>query len=313
VRLLVRLFSGFRRRDGKKIRIAVLGNCQARPLAALLPLANPAIEVIYQGVVHLLRDDDAPQCEAAFREADLILAQRVSDTYPCVFARSSCLLDNFGQKVLFWPNLYFRGYNPELFYIRLDDRTPLRGPLGDYQSKTYFEGWRRGLSAQETLALHLDMDFNHERYAAVPEASLAELRRREQETHVRITPELERLVWTQRLFFTFNHPCLFLLQLTAAALLQEAGIPAARFPRNAGPEPLGLIRLPLNPWVARDRGMQEPQPDRWTGLAVRDIQKNLVAVGGQREYSSSELVASFFKIYAANQDLLLTRNADGEA
>lgn len=313
MRFLARLFPRSRSRGGKKIRIAVLGNCQARPLTALLPLANPAIEVIYQGVVHLLRDDDAQQCEAALRKADFILAQRVADTYSCAFVHSSGLLGRFGQKVLFWPNLYFSGYNPELFYIRLADRAPLRGPLGDYQSATFFEGWRQGLSVEKTLALHTDMDFNRERYGAIPEASLAELRRREQDTHVRVTPELERLVWTQRLFFTFNHPCLFLLQLTAAALLQAAGVPVAKRLRNAGPEPLGMIRPPLNPWVARERGMQEPQPDQWTGLAVRDVQQSRVTADGRCEYSSHELVALFFRIYAANQDLLLAREPDGRA
>lgn len=100
---------------GKTIHVAVLGNCQARPIATLLPLYNPAITVTCVDVVHLLRDEDAPQYAQALRQADVILAQHVADTYPCSFVRNSELVRQYGHKVIFWINLYFRGYNPELF------------------------------------------------------------------------------------------------------------------------------------------------------------------------------------------------------
>lgn len=276
-------------------------------MATLLPLYNPEITVTCVGVVHLLRDEDAPQYAEALQQADFILAQYVADTYPCSFVRNSELVRQYGHKVIFWITLYFRGYNPELFYLRLDGRTPLRGPLGDYQSRTFFAAWKQGLSVQEALALQADPGFNQERYAAVPDESLAQLRRREENAHIAITPALERLVWSQRLFFTFNHPSLTLLQMAASALLEKAGIPATAPAQGLGSEPLGNIQPPINPWIVRTRGMADPESDRWKGFAVKDIRKGEVTIGRQRTYAPEEVVGLFFRIYAANQEILLSR------
>lgn len=273
----------------------------------ILPLYNPAIEVTCVGVVHLLRNEDEAKYADILQRADFIFAQNVQDEFPCTFVRKSELLSRYGQKVVFWYNLYFSGYNPELFYMRLDDRTPLRGPLGDYQNRTFFEGWKRGLSVEQTLGLHGDMEFNQERYSSIPEASLAELRRREQAADVRLFPTLEELVWAERLFFTFNHPCLRLLQMAALELLRRAGIDARPEVQSPGPEPLETIRPPLNPWIAQACGMGEPWPNRWFGLAVERVQEGNVVVGNRKEYSAAEVVGIFFKIYEANRDMLLSR------
>lgn len=160
---------------------------------------------------------------------------------------------------------------------------------------------------QETLALHADQGFNQERYATVPDESLAELRGREKNAHITITPALEQRVWSQRLFFTFNHPCVVLLQMAASALLEKAGIPATALARVPGPEPLGTIQPPINPWIARTRGMTDPEGDRWRGFTVKDIRKGEVTIGKQRTYAPGEIVGLFFQVYDVNQELLLSR------
>lgn len=306
-------FFPWRAAGGPKIRVAVVGNCQARPMAALLSLMNPGIEVRTVAVVHLLRDEEEAAYAPLFREADFILSQHVADTYPCAFVRTSELRQRYGSKLLLWLNLYFRGYNPELFVLRMDGRTPLRGPLGDYHCRAFFEGWQQELPVREILARHGDPEYNRERYAAVPEASLAELQRREELTQTRILPVLRDLVWKQRLFFTFNHPSWALLEMLAASLLELMGLSAAPRRSLRGSEPLGMIRIPLNPWVRQAHDLKFPEDGTWTGLKVRNIGPGTVTVGKRKVYAPEDLVRQFFAVYDAHRAALQDRQTGGAA
>jgi hypothetical protein len=295
------------RNTENKIRVVVLGNCQARPLATILPLYNASVEVTSVGVVHLLQNDEEPYYEDLFRKADLILAQPVSDTYQCTFVRASELKRFYGDKVLFWINLYFRGYNPELFYMRLGNQQTLRGPLGDYHCRTFFEGWKRNFSIEKTIAMHNDISFNQEHYSTIPETSLAELRRREQMADITITSIMEPLLWRQRLFFTFNHPNLLMLQMVATEILKVAGIKIKEPMTALETEPLGLIQPPINPWIVATRGIEEKTNSKWTGLKVEKINSGNVLLGRQINYSLTQLVQCFFKIYDANRELIYSK------
>ena len=301
--------SFLRRRNSRgSIRVVVIGNCQTRPIAELLTSLSDSIDVTATGLVHLIQDQEEGQFVVAFQQADYIFAQPVQDTHPRAFLHASELKRIYCSKVFFWTNLYFRGYNPELVYMRKSDNVPLRGPLGDYQNRTFFEGWKRGLSIEETIALHGDLDFNQEMYSGVPEESLAELKQREEMTHSKLTPVLEQHIWQQRLFFTFNHPKLYLLNILAATLLELADIPKRGANKVGVPEPLGLINPPINPWVVQTYGIETDRIDSWTGVQVESISANDVRVGAQRKYSMEEIVHLSFQIYDANRDFLLSRD-----
>ena len=70
------------------MRVAVFGNCQARPLSSALQAAIPDLEVLDVVVVHLAKQADADQTLAAIDSADLVLAQRVVEDYPTPFVRT---------------------------------------------------------------------------------------------------------------------------------------------------------------------------------------------------------------------------------
>ena len=127
------------------MKIAVIANCQARPIATLLPEIAPNVEISSVGIVHLLKDQNESEYEPALHEADYIIAQQVAANYPCQFVTSSRLREKYGSKVIPIVNLYYAGYNPEIMYMRLQGGT-LGGPFGDYHLKQILLAWNKAIT-----------------------------------------------------------------------------------------------------------------------------------------------------------------------
>ncbi len=287
-----------------KINVVVIGNCQARPLAQKLTAISGRVKVTAIGIVHLLKNEETDTYAKHFLSADWIFAQRVMDNYPCTFVRSKELKANWGNKVVVWPNIFFRGYNPELTYIRNANRSPLRGPLGDYHNQTILEGWKEGIKPAEALRRHLDIEYNREQYGKIPEASLSELRMRESDCDIEIADYIAKNQSDRRLFFTFNHPVAELLSETAKNLLHWARIPNDRNHSSDDFEPLGQFCPPVNPWVVHELGLDPPVADSWCGVEVVKIDKEGTETGKNKRFGGLEIVETYYRIYDANEDAI---------
>jgi len=285
--------------------LAIVGNCQARPLAQTLSkLVDGGVEISTVAIVHLMKDAEASVHAEALARADWILAQSVADGYPCRFVQTSALRECHGARVLEWPNLFFGGYNPELQYLRGPDRRPLPGPLGDYHNATFLEAWRRGLDVAGALRLNSDDAYNAALYEGSAERALQELARREQATDVSVANWIRERVWKQRLFFTFNHPAQALIRETALQLARRASLPV-RDPIPPTPdlaEPLGQYRLPMNPWVWRKHGSTLEERVDAAGVELLEVTPGRVLTGSRRSWTLDELVAAYFRVYDACQD-----------
>ncbi len=283
----------------RRPRIAVVGNCQARPLAQTVStLFEAGAQITTVAVVHLLKDSDEPAHADALDNADWILAQAVADTYPCRFVQTNALRQRHGAKVLTWPNLFFGGYNPELMYVRDKDRRPLPGPLGDYHSATVLAAWRAGMDIDSALALNSDDRYNRRLYEGAAERALRELGRREALTDIRVADWIRERVWTQRLFFTFNHPAQALIAETARQLCVRAGLaPASTQQPASASEPLSQYRLPMNPWVRAMQGATLQDPEDCAGVEVLEVAPGRVVTGARRQWPLDEAIASFYRIY----------------
>ena len=286
----------------KDISIAVVGNCQARPLAQIISAICSQINIKSVGIVHLLKNEEKKTYESQFEYADFIFAQRVADNYPCSFIRTNELKRKWGDKVIVWPNIYFRGYNPELIYVRTDDGKPLGGPMGDYHSRTFIESWANGLNRIQTLDLHRDIQYNGEKYDGILEHSLLELKEREVDCDIRISNYIEKELSLRRLFFTFNHPTYELLWCAAKQLLDLSDIRYDRIDNRNYPEPLGQLYPPVNRWAFQKYGFKFNESSIWNGLNVRKIKRNIITTGGKQAFTDEEIIDIFFKIYADNQD-----------
>ncbi|NQV06935.1 hypothetical protein HQ535_10305 [bacterium] len=283
------------------IRIAVVGNCQARPLAVAIRRIVPRAEIVDTAIVHLLTDENEAEYAPTLEKSDLILSMLVADTYRCSFVRTNALRERYGDKVRVWPNLFYSGYNPELMHIRDQSHGARSGPLGEYHSRTIIEAWRKGHTAEEAVSLVRDIDHNRARYLGTPEESLAELSRREALTDLEIVDFIGENQQRERLFLTFNHPSWSLIQEAARRLAISAGLnpvapdPQAPLPWKI-PEPLGQIRLPVNAWVVSELMPQFQDETGYRGHEVPGFGRP-PEMGRGHLYSLDELVAAFFDGY----------------
>ncbi|WP_226583481.1 WcbI family polysaccharide biosynthesis putative acetyltransferase [Acuticoccus sediminis] len=275
--------------------IAVVGNCQARPLAQIIQAMLPNAVLTEPVIVHLARPAEEEAVMERLSGADVILAQLVADNYPVPFVRNSALKEAFGERVFLWLNLFYRGYNPELTYYRQMPNADRRFPLGDYHIRTVYEAFQAGLGVGETVARLADPDWNRQTYGAVAAESLEELRRREAPLPVKIVDDIAEREAHERLFFTFNHPALQLLADYAAKLLGALGL-APRFQIVNGMigEPLSQIVVPVNPGAAlRSERMR----------SYRIVPRAAEGASGPRPFllSEAEVVERFFVGYRQSE------------
>lgn len=281
------------------VRIAITGNCQARPLGEAIRRLAMNTEITSTIIVHLAQDEDEALHAEDLRSSDLIFAQRVTDGYPCKFVRLSELRAKYPGKVISFPNLYCSAYNPELTYVKTSKKRPLPGPFGDYHIKTLHDAFLQGSSVNNAVQSHLDPDYNEAVYGLAVEKSLEDLRQREIDTDIQISKWIQQHLWKQRLFFTFNHPCYNLIRELAYRLLVSAAIPIltpVRCP-SVQNEPLGRYRCQPNAWIRRKyRFSFSDEPD-YIGSAIHFEKCGAHKLGEIKHYSTQEIAECYFLIY----------------
>lgn len=285
------------------MRVAIVGNCQARPLATRLTSLVPSIEITGLAIVHLLRDAQADEYAPVFEAADVIVAQQVAPNYPCAFVRTEALRNRYGTKILAIVNLYYAGYNPELTYVRTPEGT-VGGPLGDYHLEMVLDGWLAGASVDECVAALGDEAQNDVRYGAVPQRSLEDLARRERAADVKITDYIERQRARSQLFHTMNHPSNLLLDEYARRILAACDRPVETERPLPPSEMLGQFRLPLNPAAKRWLGLDFDGESHYVGLGAAAATGTVPRFQGRATYSSSALVDAFYRVYDFHGDRL---------
>ncbi|GAB3098985.1 hypothetical protein G8770_02770 [Aestuariicella hydrocarbonica] len=279
----------------EKIKVVVVGNCQARPLAKLLESLNPSIVVTVTAIVHLLKSEQFSEYQKYFEEADLIVSQLVLDSYPCDFVQTGFLKSRYKEKVVSIVNLYFNGYTPDWFYIRIPGRGALRGPMGDYHNRTIFEAWREG-SSQDVAEKRLLSEEYNEIYKSELKKSLLALKERESKVDVKITDFLESKFRKERLFFTFNHPNMFLLREYAKRILSYSDIKVKGkwLPFRVKDVEMLDQFIPLaNPSM----GLPTLAGDLHKGVKFEFDSEDMIKIGRKKYYNSREIVETYFQIY----------------
>lgn len=281
--------------------MAVVGNCQARPIAQVLPKLDSEVEVITVAIVHLLNSDQAGEYEPYFAEADLIISQQIADNYRCDFVRTKELREKYGEKLVTIINLYYQGYNPELMYIRDGPTGTLASPLFEYHNRTIFDSWKEGCSQAETESRHVSLEYNKEKYSAIITASLSELKRREQGADIQVTDLIEERMQKERLFFSFNHPNMGLLTSMCERILIKAGREPNTL-KHANPmiEALDKIIVPTNVYASSVLGLTFEDVGTYKGVRCQVKTDGQIVRSNTHYYSLAELVGKFFEVYDKN-------------
>jgi hypothetical protein len=150
-----------RRREPGMRNAIVLGNCQARPIAACLQAMNRDLAATgFELSLHVLSEH--------FTHADPHLHETLSQ-YDDILLQTVCakpILDHYPdllKKVRRFPVLGFSAFHPDLVYVGLRSRPQhMSGVMGHYHSAIALWAYLQGLSSSQTLPL-----FNEKTYEAL--------------------------------------------------------------------------------------------------------------------------------------------------
>lgn len=264
------------------MKLLVVGNCQSRPLAKMMQVLIGA-EYDEPIVLHRATAAEADAHTARLEAADLVLAQMTSDAFEPAHLRSDLLADRYPGKVAVWPNLFYAGQQPFLRYMTHPDCGRLNSPLDVYHDGRIFYEWRVARGMADGSA---DLEDIARR---VRETSLAVLQKREAECTVGVSDAIAEEEGNRRLFYTFNHPANWLLELLARRLCDHLGLRAAPGPA-ARREFLDIV---LPPSVAVNGA--GPQPI--SGFETELRPGGQVASGTRTEFTPESLRAAAFRCY----------------
>lgn len=287
------------------MRVTVIANCQARPVAEYVRLLGRDIEIVDVLITHLAKDADAGRLEQAAAKSDFIFAQLVQPNYPIHIVRSAALKEQFGDRVLLWPNLFYKGQTPDLCYVTAANGARVVGPLGDYHSKPLVDAWLAGSTVDQTEALLTKGQFDTTGVRALAAASLEELQRREKQCSVGVTDMIADHWQSQRFFFTFNHPISDMMLKVARDLLACTGDYATRVPRGSpAREPLNDFLPPAWPAIVEELRLEFPTSMSSRGVPV-DLSGGRVQPGrGATNYTPRELIEKFYECYDIQKRLM---------
>lgn len=226
----------------------VVGNCQAESLRIVLDAADrPTVRV---PAVHELTSDEAPRLHALLAGARWLVAQPVRDDYhglPLGTRQLRASLRAGARVATFTPVRYTALYpfQSPIHVDGVDDVPPL---VAYHDVRILAEA--AGLPVASRLAF--------ETVRALADDSLAELRRREEQTDVVYSDLLRPEAAYMR---TVNHPGNALWLPLAERVLATLGL--AGRPTDPGRPLLNAVHTPLEPWVVDAWGGIDEPRDQW--------------------------------------------------
>lgn len=219
------------------MKIVVVGNCQARPLTQVFQRGSAA-ETLTPIILHLSKASDEQEHTLLFNEADVILCQFTAPTFEPNHLAMRNLKSLYPSKVIVWPNIFYSGQQPRLRYMTHTQKGRIIGPLDAYHDLQLVSQW------------YLDrLGFNpftgQPSDAEIQELSISQLKERETDCDVVVSDIIEENVNNRRLFFTFNHPTFWLLEMLSRRVSEQIGLQVS-LNKGSDWEPLGQIVPPSN-------------------------------------------------------------------
>lgn len=265
------------------MKLLVTGNCQARPLLSLM-CGTGLFKSLDPIILHLADPDHVRKYEESLQEADLIVAQKTDPTFPVEVLRSEKIKELHGKKTVIWPNIFFSGQQPYLRYFTHRTLGRLLGPLETMHDLRIYLDWSTLRSVRNDF-----IDLSETEYLKqIVDRSMRALRERERGCDILISDEISGNL-QRRLFFTFNHPSMFLLRLVAQRALSQL-IPDA-------PEVPPLSSEPLASFIVPSTWDQQRQLCVYRGHEIEVSHGPQVKLNGWRQYDAAELRDAFFQCY----------------
>jgi hypothetical protein len=213
------------RREAGDRNALVLGNCQARPVAACLQALNAdvtftGLELPMPLVAQRLQQRDPDLHETLAQYQYLLLqpaiARLIVDSYP-----------DLAERVRRFPFIVFSAFHPDLVYVSLrGQQKHLLGPLGHYNSAIALWAYLRGLSPKDSVALFNERTYGALGYFSHWEASCQAVREEAAAADFALDDALEEWRCAGCFMYSINHPMPFVCASIAQRLLSQLRLPA---------------------------------------------------------------------------------------
>jgi hypothetical protein len=264
----------------------------------------PTVEASGAIIVHLAKQQERADHYRLLEESDIIFAQLVQDSFAVEHLTTSRLREQFGDRVVSWPNLFFSGQCPDLAYITASHGTRILGPMSEYHLKSVFAAWRAGFSVEACVRNARSGPSTNIDLAGIAESSLSELRRRETNADVSIADVIETEWRARRLFFTFNHPTTHLLSCLCNKLLNRIGLkPRITITSEIIGELLGRIVPPILDFEKQTLLLSFATSDACRGVQIK-INEATVILGKPHVYYFEDYVEAAYRAYDAQRSRL---------
>lgn len=285
-----------------RMRLAIIGNCQAEALRSILYKADSPFEIINLPEYHSMTPGDATSVIGLMDSADLVMAQRVSPDFRIEELRPPNLRERLGDRCILWPNIYFDGYFPGLRYVYGSDSRKLIGPLGDYHFEQILGCWLQGLEPEIAAEQLISPGGWAWSLGDPAEASLDRLQQREADCHVGISDHIARNFTSRKLMYAMNHPRNSVLLEMLDRMLIYAGIENGYRLRAAHQrERLARIDIPALPRYFATQSMQADYELFFDGFS----QPYDEAHNAPQRYSPNGLIEAFYRLYQDNRSFLV--------
>lgn len=216
-----------------KMRIAVIGNCQAvHTSRAMNALSTEIAPRAFSHAELRLHFNSGPEFIGELKNFDVVMSQPFAAGH--LDNIDSNVLRNEIPNLIMFPVIEFTAFHPDCIYVIREctdgSRPAIQSALGDYSSALTVLGYRAGLSVDETQRLFSEPVYRLLGYTDFWPQSEEALLRGGRELNFPLDKLYRR--WLRRGCFmlSINHPRMFATGDIALELLRRAGAPAEYAP-----------------------------------------------------------------------------------
>lgn len=213
------------------MKIAIVGNCQSCALKESLKVYLPSnCHLKSFTPVFAIEPSEVEELHKFIKDADILITQPIQDQYRNSIGVGTNTLGSLiprNSPVIIVPNCHWEGYFPNYLYIkdRVGNTVTSRnyGSPSDYHDGFILSAYDLGLTAED--AAHLlsqrlpASDWAKEHLIS----SFKELQKREESCNIKISDYIEKHYRFRRLFYTFNHPKMCIIDELAHRIAQKVG------------------------------------------------------------------------------------------
>ncbi len=212
----------------KNIQFVILGNCQNQEIANMFNMIINLENFVVKNFYHEMIKDNYEMLKREFELADIIIMQPLSEKFG--YFSTDNIKNIYPSKCLVIPNLFFRGYFPELTYAGEEGKR-LPSPIGEYHHAGIIAGWKMGIDENKLHNLLNSEKFYLETgLKDTLEKSINELRNREKTCDVIISDFILQNYKHIPLFYTVNHPTGALIYELVIRILNKLEIEKREIP-----------------------------------------------------------------------------------